>query len=137
MRSKRIFAAGLILSSITVATMAFAQTVPDGVKIDTVGHEKVFVDAKGMTLYTFDNDTTANKSSCNDRCAMGWPPLSAGADAKAMGPWTIVTRDDGTKQWAYQGKPLYTFSRDTAAGVANGDNVGPNGTHIWHMAKAG
>ena len=41
-----------------------------------------------------------------------------------------ITRDDGTKQWAYKGKPLYTFARDTKAGDATGDGKGP-----WHSAK--
>ena len=29
---------------------------------------------------------------------------------------TLVTRSDGSQQWAYDGKPLYTFTQDTAAG---------------------
>ena len=67
-------------------------------------------DAKGMTLYTFDKDA-GGKSMCNGPCATNWPPLMAGADAKPSGDMTIITRDDGAKQWAYKGKPLYTFAR--------------------------
>ena len=33
----------------------------------------MFVNAKGMTLYTFDKDT-AGKSVCNGPCATNWPP---------------------------------------------------------------
>jgi len=64
-----------------------------------------------MTLYVFDKDAT-DKSNCNGPCTILWPVLIAGADAKPMTNWTIVTRDDGSRQWAYKTKPvLYVFER--------------------------
>ena len=54
----------------------------------------MFVNAKGMTLYTFDKDS-AGKSVCNDKCAANWPPVLAADGAKPSGDWTIVARDDG------------------------------------------
>jgi predicted lipoprotein with Yx(FWY)xxD motif len=98
--------------SICVAA-ALAQTAP--AKSADTSKGKALVDAKGLTLYTFDRDATG-KSNCNGACATNWPPLVAGADAKASGDWTIVTRDDGGKQWAYKGKPLYEFAKDTKPG---------------------
>jgi predicted lipoprotein with Yx(FWY)xxD motif len=92
---------------------------------------KTFVDAKGMTLYTFDKDT-GGKSMCNGPCAENWPPLMASDDAKPDANMTILARDDGKKMWAYKGKPLYTFKKDTAAGDINGDGF-LNGA--WHLAK--
>ena len=92
---------------------------------------KVLVDAKGMTLYTFDKDEP-NKSNCYDDCAQNWPPLMATADAQPEGEWTIVERTDGTRMWAYDGKPLYTFVKDTKPGDVTGDNVG----NAWHVVKA-
>ncbi len=91
---------------------------------------KVFVDAKGMTLYTFDKDTSG-KTTCYDKCAKAWPPFAAPADAQASGDWSVVDRTDGTKMWAYEGKPLYTFIKDKAAGDVTGDGVG----NVWHVAK--
>ena len=88
--------------------------------------------ADGMTLYTFDKDT-AGKSNCYDDCAANWPILKADADAKAYGEWTVVDRTDGTKMWAYDGKPLYTFAKDKKAGDMTGEGVGG----AWHVAKAG
>lgn len=79
-----------------------------------------FVAPDGKALYTFARDTTPGKSSCNAGCATAWPPLAAAADAKDDGDWTVITRDDGSKQWAYKGKPLYTFARDAADGQATG-----------------
>ena len=89
-----------------------------------------WTDAKGMTLYTFDKDA-GGKSACNGPCATNWPPLMAAGDAKASGDWTVVTRDDGSKQWAYKGKPLYTWAKDTKPGDKTGDNV----NNVWHTAK--
>jgi predicted lipoprotein with Yx(FWY)xxD motif len=90
---------------------------------------KIFTDAKGMSLYTFDNDK-GGKSACNGPCAANWPPLMAGASDKPSGEWTIITRDDGGKQWAYDGKPVYTFKADAKPGDVNGDGV----KGIWHLA---
>ncbi len=91
----------------------------------------MFVTAKGMTLYTFDKDS-AGKSVCNGPCATNWPPALVADDAKAMGDWTVVLRDDGLKQWAYKGKPLYAFAKDAKAGDTTGDGF-LNGA--WHIAK--
>lgn len=89
------------------------------------------VDAKSMTLYTFDKDM-GGKSMCNGPCATNWPVLMAASGSAASGDWTMVTRDDGTMQWAYKGKPLYTFAKDTKPGDITGDGF-LNGA--WHIAK--
>jgi predicted lipoprotein with Yx(FWY)xxD motif len=86
--------------------------------------------ATGMTLYVFDRDA-GGKSACNGPCAANWPPLLVVGDGRAAGDWTIIVRDDGGKQWAFRGKPLYTWSKDTKAGDKTGDGV--NGA--WHVAK--
>src|SRR5215469_10158148 len=64
-----------------------------------------YADAKGMTLYTYDKDD-AGKSNCTGDCAKTWIPVPAPADAKPFGDWSVVARDDGSKQWAMMGKPL-------------------------------
>ncbi|MFP0197035.1 MULTISPECIES: COG4315 family predicted lipoprotein [Pseudomonas] len=88
----------------------------------------MMVDHKGMTLYTFDKDS-GGKSMCNDECAKNWPPLMAPADAKAEGKWTVIKRDDGMMQYAYDGKPLYTFVKDTKPGDMTGDKM----KDMWHV----
>ena len=92
---------------------------------------KIYTDAKGMTLYTFDKDAK-DKSSCEATCAENWPPLKAAADAKAEGEWTLIKRKDGSHMWAYDGKALYTFAGDKKAGDMAGDGKGG----VWHVAKA-
>lgn len=91
---------------------------------------KTLVDAKGMTLYTFDKDA-AGKSACNGPCATNWPPLMA-SGGSASGDWTILVRNDGSKQWAYKGKPLYTWSKDTKPGDTMGDGFLNNQWHAAH-----
>ena len=92
----------------------------------------VLVGPNGMTLYVFDRDTTGNgKSACNGPCATNWPPLMATDADKPTGDYTVVTRDDGKKQWAMKGKPLYYWAKDTKPGDKTGDNVGT----VWHVVK--
>lgn len=57
-------------------------------------------------------------------CTHLWPPVLA-SDAKPIGKWTIVTRKDGAKQWAYDEQPLYTSILDREPGDALG------GTTRW------
>jgi predicted lipoprotein with Yx(FWY)xxD motif len=140
MRAKTVLAAVTVVLSAGAAT-SFAQyepraTAPEGIKTASIGDVLVFVNASGMTLYTYDKDETVGKSSCNDKCAMAWPPVMAKPDAKAIGSWSVISRDDGTKQWAYRDKPVYTYSKDAAPGDDKGDDLGPNGTHVWHVIKA-
>ncbi len=124
----------LLVSAIAIATLAlagaaFAQSAPTKTGDSTKG--KVLTDAQGMTLYTFDKDA-GGKSACNGPCATNWPPLMAAADAKPAASYTIVVRDDGGKQWAYKGKPLYTWKNDKKPGDITGDGFLNN---TWHIAQ--
>src|SRR3954464_3121688 len=59
-------------------------------------------------------------------CVQVWPPLYAEAEAKPVGAWTIITRDDGKKQWAYRGQALYTSFLDHGPGdVLGASRAGP------------
>ena len=119
---KQILLAGALA---LCASVAFAADPPAKV---TAG---VLVSPNGMTLYTFDKDTAGSgKSVCNGQCAFNWPPLAATADAKPMGDWTLIPREGGGAQWAYKGKPLYTFIGD----VNPGDNNGKGVNGVWKVA---
>ncbi len=133
---------GLRLPTVLFATLALAACYGTGSgardsgmisdKIGTAQTELglVLVDGAGMTLYTFDSDAPG-KSSCNGPCAVNWPPLKVDADAKPSGDLTIIVRDDGTRQWAYRGKPLYTWIRDEKPGDTTGQGV----RDIWRVAR--
>jgi len=86
----------------------------------------------GMTLYTFDNDAAnSGKSACNGPCAALWPPMMATATDQPTGAYNIVMREDGSRQWAYKGKPVYTYKADQKAGDRTGDNF----KNVWHIIK--
>src|SRR5690348_12187761 len=74
----------------------------------------MLVDSRGMTLYYFDRDDSGNKSNCDAKCAERWVPLTASKDSQAMGDFTVITRNDGSKMWAYRYRPLYTSQTDKA-----------------------
>ena len=103
---------------------------PAGLKIYAMGEMKMISDTKYMTLYTYDADKSG-APACYGSCAKNWPPLVASPDARPVGKFTIVKRSDGTRQWAYKGKPLYLSKRDENPGEMMGDGVGGK----WHFAE--
>jgi len=125
---RNALSSGIVASALLASIFAAcAQTAP--AKPADTAKGKALVDGKGMTLYVFDRDAPG-KSNCNGPCATNWPPLTAGADAKPSSDWTIITRDDGGKQWAYKGRPLYAWSKDAKPGDVTGDGV----NNVWHIA---
>jgi predicted lipoprotein with Yx(FWY)xxD motif len=120
--------------------------MPAGVTIrtnpdDTI-HPFLLTDAKGRTLYarehwlytqTFhakNGDRNSGISGrgigtngCTGDCLKRWTPLAAPADAVASGHWSVMTREDGSKQWAYQNFALYTYNGDAKAGDTRGNEM--------------
>ena len=99
--------------------------------------------ADGMTIYELDRFRSVNgghslrigsESSaqigrmigthgCDAACLSAWRPLLAPANAQPSGKWEIATRDDGNKQWVYQGYALYTYTGDNRPGDMNGNDL--------------
>jgi predicted lipoprotein with Yx(FWY)xxD motif len=93
----------------------------------------VLINPTGMTLYTFDKDVAGSgKSLCIGPCATNWPPVAATAIDVGLGDWSVIDRDDGSKQWAYKGKPLYTWTKD----MKPGDKTGDGFNNAWRVAKS-
>lgn len=113
-------AGGALLALLGQAQAAEPAMVKDG----------MLVDARGMTLYTYDKDSPG-QSMCNDTCATNWPPLVATADAQGDDDWSTLQRADGSWQWAYYGRPLYTFVQDKKPG----DMLGDGKLGSWHVVK--
>lgn len=88
----------------------------------------------GKTLYIFTKDAPG-VSNCYDRCATAWPPLLATElptlPRGAPGKLTLIPREDGQRQVAYNGQPLYYWQGDAKAGDASGQNVGK----VWFAAN--
>ena len=93
----------------------------------------ILTDAAGRGLYLFTNDER-NVSNCAGGCALAWPPLTTvedpiagdGLDNDRIG---TITREDGSKQVAYNGWPLYYFAGDEKPGDAMGQDRGG----IWFV----
>lgn len=117
-----------VASAVTLLSAAAAAAAP--VKTGQSAMGPVLTDEKGMTLYTFDKDAPG-MSACVDACAQNWPPLTAGMGAMAEGDYSVIKRADGSMQWAYKGKPLYTWIKDSKPG----DTTGEGFKDIWHAAK--
>lgn len=109
------------------AAAAAADAIPSSVAV----RNGVFTDGKGMTLYVADSDRTPDTSSCYDNCVHNWPAFNPAANDRDAGDWKIITRADGTRQWAYNDKPVYRFLLDRNAGDIKGDGIGS----VWHAIR--
>ncbi|BCO27697.1 hypothetical protein MIZ03_2586 [Rhodoferax lithotrophicus] len=119
----------LIASSVALAALAGCASMSNAPAKVSYG---ALVGPNDMTLYTFDKDTAdSGKSVCNGPCATNWPPLMARPNDAANGDFSIITRDDGSKQWAVKGKPLYYWAKDNKPGDMTGDGF----NKVWHTAK--
>ena len=127
MRLATRFAPVLLAASLAAcSSMPWSSTRPATVA------DGVFVGPNGMTLYTFDRDGMGSgKSACNGPCATNWPPLMASAGDSGSGDWSVITRDDGSRQWAYKGKPVYYWAKDAKPGDRTGDGF----NNAWRLAR--
>jgi predicted lipoprotein with Yx(FWY)xxD motif len=84
----------------------------------------------GQRLYFYDLDKNGS-SACNKGCDGAWTPVYAPPDSVPKGLWTVIIRNDGSRQWAYKGRPLYTLYHDDPATPAGDGQEG-----VWHMLRA-
>ena len=107
--------------------------VPAGIEARLVSSAQavVLTDFEGFTLYTPDGVAGGGRRTCSGRgCETGWLPVPAPALALDVGQFSVVTRTDGSRQWAYQGRPLYRYRGDLLPGDAHGRAVDQR----WSMA---
>lgn len=122
----------MLKTSLAAAVVILSAASAQAAGAPATAQNGVLATPSGATVYTFDKDTVGSgKSACNGPCATLWPPVAAQAADAASGDWSIVTRDDGSKQWAYKGAPIYTFSKDAKPGDTTGDKF----KDIWHVIK--
>ncbi len=89
------------------------------------------IDATGRSLYTHDRDVAySGKSLCVETCTQLWWPFLAAPGARRIGDFALIIRPDGERQWAYRGKPLYRFAKDSNPGDASGDGF----DNLWRLA---
>jgi predicted lipoprotein with Yx(FWY)xxD motif len=110
---------------------AFAAVAVTAQANPTVVKNGLLASKDGKTLYTFAKDA-AGKSNCNGGCAATWPPFAVANPALADSDFSIVTREDGSRQWAFKSMPLYFYAADTQPGDAKGEGKGG----AWFATKA-
>ena len=120
-----VLSAALTLTSLVVVD----GPRPDPVTVQGQGAQKYWAAKTGMTLYVFEGD--GQGAYCTGECLQAWPPLVARDSDKPVGDWKPVTRPGGLVQWAYKGRPVYTYRGDTTAGQAAGDDI----QRAWHALE--
>ena len=84
----------------------------------------VLTDINQMTLYAYDGDPNRDRPTCGAAaCPSRWTPVTTAYLANPVGDFTLISRKDGHRQWAYKGQALYTFDGDLSVGDANGIGV--------------
>jgi predicted lipoprotein with Yx(FWY)xxD motif len=130
MHDRRGALIGAFLWGLLLPSFAWAQSMPAVIALGDSAKGKILTDSRGMTLYSFDQDKSG-ASSCYGKCVDLWPLFKAADGAAPVGSFSLVTRDDGIRQWAYQGHPLYYSDKDKAPGDVLGDGVRDS----WHIVK--
>ena len=118
---------------------------PAAITIQNTDDGVVFATKNGMTIYTAEYDKRG-QSTCTNKvathgddgkgdvfvlpnqghrptCLSQHPLVAADRDSKPVGLWTIIDRPDGMRQWAYDGKALYTSIKDVRPGETNANVV--------------
>jgi predicted lipoprotein with Yx(FWY)xxD motif len=124
----------VLISLIATATLAACASMSGGAMAPyTKVSDGILVGSNNMTLYTFGKDAAGSgKSACNGPCAANWPPLLVDGNPAVSSDYSVITRDDGKKQLAYKGMPLYFWVKDTKPGDKTGDGF-LNGA--WKIVK--
>lgn len=111
------------------AAAAQPSALPEGVVVETSGAGTYFKTEAGQSLYWNEREVAAGEVTCLDECVETWVPLQAIANSQNQGQWTVTRRPDGVAQWAYQGKPLYSYVKDVFPGAKLGDGL----ARSWHV----
>ena len=120
----------------------------------------VFADSHGMPLYVFDCDRDLNSlnekdlagnsrhdtcvrviarikqpadtgpTKCVETCLEEHPPVLSADGETGRDDWSLVKREGSAHQWAYKGRPLYSYKHDDTPGYPYGSDVGG----VWSQA---
>jgi predicted lipoprotein with Yx(FWY)xxD motif len=114
---------------VAFADLGDGMALPDGISVNEVAEAggQALVDSRGILLYAFDGDPNRDRPNCGaSPCPGRFVPLESGMLATSVGDFTVINRDDGTPQWAYRGRVLYTYEGDVDLGDANGRTLDPH-----------
>jgi predicted lipoprotein with Yx(FWY)xxD motif len=98
--------------------------LPAWMTIQRVDLAWVFADRRGMTLYApMEVKQIETAQTCPAECmATYWRPVLAEPAEMPIGRWSIVATASGERQWTFNGRPLYTHTRDAKPGEMAGNS---------------
>jgi predicted lipoprotein with Yx(FWY)xxD motif len=108
----------------TAVVLTPPPALPPWATIQRVDIGWVFADRNGMTIYAPSRpEQIRTAQTCPKPCMEKYfRPLLAAPGDKAVGHWTIAVNEDGQRQWGYEGRLLYTHTRDRAPGEMRGQS---------------
>ncbi len=138
--------AALATVAFAASLVAIASAGTPTVSVDAASNaklkEQIVVNSQGRTLYTLSGETSTRLKCKSATCLAFWPPLTVPsrttvlkAGAGVRGKLGTLHRSDGMLQVTLRGAPLYRFSKDSAKGQANGQDIESFGG-IWHAETA-
>jgi predicted lipoprotein with Yx(FWY)xxD motif len=83
--------------------------LPPQFKVMPYAYGRLLTLANEHAVYVYDQDT-ATRSNCTGACLERFSPILAPERIQSQGDWTTIERSPGVKQWAYRGKPLYSYN---------------------------
>jgi predicted lipoprotein with Yx(FWY)xxD motif/plastocyanin len=132
MPKRLLFIVPLLLALVISTTHAQDDTTVSTAEDPELG--TILTDREGMTLYLFTNDDPG-VSNCYDQCEENWPVFTAEEPITLPdgmpGELTLIERNDGTTQVAYNGWPLYYWANDAEPGDTTGHAVGD----VWFVVN--
>jgi predicted lipoprotein with Yx(FWY)xxD motif len=134
----------LVDSASDASVIVGADNRPPGIGMRDSERGPIFTDEAGMTLYLWREEypCKATRERPDDdlhplikiytehlvpACAEQWPPLLISGSAQPLGDWSVVTRSEGAKQWAYKGLPVVRSYKDQLPGDINALGYGRGG----------
>lgn len=103
--------------------------LPPGFAVRSTSNGRLLTTDQNYSVYAFDQDS-ATQTSCVGDCLLNWRPVLAPALARAKGEWSSVERSPGVRQWAFRGKPLYTYALDQSSWSLQGSDI-PGWSNVY------
>lgn len=123
-----------LLVTATFASVSGAYAADVVAKIGSSSLGKIVVNGKGMSAYFFDLDKAkSGVSACTGECSANWPAMLSSTSKPLVsgikGVIGSISLKSGGRQVTINGRPVYTFAFDKAAGEIKGQ--GAQG--VWYV----
>lgn len=107
-------------------TPAASADLPDGFDLRLIDSAEgaILTNFEGFSLYRFTESQNQENACSNNECYEKWAPVAAPALAIGLGEFSVIDRNDGSRQWAFRGQALFRYKGDLLPGDVNGNSPG-------------